>query len=65
MNATINAIIAMAITNIISGIFIGLGIAMGVYHALKSRMPIWIKEITDQLRKNHAIEQALDARRHY
>lgn len=60
---SLNQILVLAISNIISGVFIGIGIAGGLYHTLKKQMPKWIREITLELRKMVNIEKALTMQR--
>lgn len=56
-------LITLAITNTISGIFIGAGISIGAYFALKRQMPKWIKEIVTEMTKMRTLERALDSKR--
>lgn len=56
---SLNQILVLAISNIISGVFIGIGIAGGLYHTLKKQMPKWIHEINSELRKMTMIDKAL------
>lgn len=58
MTLDVSTIITLALTNIISGIFIGMGICIGAYFSLKRNMPKWIKEIMDEVKKLHIIEWA-------
>lgn len=60
---SLNQILVLAVSNIISGIFIGIGIAGGLYHSLKKQMPKWIHEITSELRKMVVMEKALAFKR--
>jgi len=60
---TINQILVLAITNIVSGVFIGAGISIGMYTALKKQVPKWIHEITFELRKMSAMDKALSYQR--
>ena len=57
---SLNQILVLAVSNIISGIFIGIGIAGGLYHSLKKQMPKWIHEVNAELRKMVVMEQAFD-----
>jgi hypothetical protein len=57
---SINQILVIAITNVISGIFLGLGIAVGMYYALKKQMPKWIHKVTYELKKIAMMDRALD-----
>lgn len=59
---TLNQLIVLIITNIIGGIFIGLGIAIGIYRAMKNLMPKWIHEIVQEQRKMANVEKALQGR---
>lgn len=65
MATTTQLIVTTALTQIFSGIFIGVGIAYGFYFALKRQMPKWIHEITQELRKIKAIENISEVRRKY
>jgi len=65
MNETILTLLTIAISSTISGIFIGLGIAVGIFHALKRQVPRWIKEVIDAMRKETAIRHALESRVKY
>lgn len=65
MSDTLTTFVTVAVSNIISGIFIGAGIFLGIYYSLKRRIPTWIKEITQELRKDRAIENALQSRKNY
>jgi len=57
---SINQILIIAVTNVISGIFLGLGIAIGMYQALKKQMPKWIHELTFELKKISMMDKALE-----
>lgn len=61
----INPIITAALSTVVSGIFLGLGIAIGFYYSLKKLMPAWIHEIINEMRKTKAIENALETRKTY
>jgi len=62
---TLNQLIVLILTNLISGVCIGFGIAVGMYRALKNFMPKWIHEMIMEQRKNSAIERALQGRTKY
>lgn len=60
---TLNQILILAITNILSGIFIGFGIAIGIYRTLKKQMPKWIHEIVYELKSMSTMEKAMEFKR--
>ena len=60
---TFNQILILAITNILSGIFIGFGIGIGIFQAIKRLAPKWIHEIIKENRKNSAVSKALEGRK--
>lgn len=62
---SINQILVLGLTNIISGVFLGAGLAIGFYELMKRRMPQWIKEFRLEMIKDNAVSKALEARKNY
>lgn len=58
----LSTIIGLAVTNTFQGIFFVVGfyiVGRLIAKQIKSEVPIWIKSITEELRKQHQIENAL------
>jgi len=65
INILITAVITLIINSfviLLIAYFAGKAFARGIYKALQTEMPIWIKEITTELQKMRTLERAIQSK---